>query len=73
MENHTNTDHNKVLEILKNHKNKSNSELKFAMDFIYNDFEQTKNLILKLVKHLDGTEKSYNKLLEEFNNRINGK
>lgn len=71
MENHTKLDHDKVIEILKNYKNKSNSDLKLAMDFLYNDFEQTKNLILKLVNHLDSSEKSYNKILEEFNKRIN--
>jgi hypothetical protein len=73
MENHTKMEHNEILDILKNYKNKSNKDLKTAMDFLYNDFEQTKNLILKLVNHLDSSEKSYNKLLEEFNKRLNGK
>jgi len=72
MENHTKIDHNKVLDILKEYKNKSNKDLKLAMDYIHNDFEETKKLILKLVNHLDSSEKSYNKLLEEFNKRLNG-
>lgn len=72
MENLINMDHEKVLEIIKNYKNKSNNDLKTAMDFLYNDFEETKKLILKLVNHLDSSEKTYNKLLEEFNKRLNG-
>lgn len=65
-------DHEKVLDIIKNYKNKSNTDLKSAMDYIYNDFEETKKLLLKLVKHLDASENTYNKLLEEFNKRLNG-
>lgn len=72
MVNHTNMDHEKVLDIIKNYKNKSNTDLKSAMDYIYNDFEETKKLLLKLVKHLDTSENTYNKLLEEFNKRLNG-
>jgi|APGre2960657373_1045057.scaffolds.fasta_scaffold23186_2 hypothetical protein len=73
MENHTKMEHKEIVEILKNYKNKSNKDLKTAMDFLHNDFEETKKLILKLVNHLDSSEKSYNKLLEEFNKRLNGK
>lgn len=65
-------DHEKVLDIIKNYKNKSNTDLKSAMDYIYNDFEETKKLLIKLVKHLDTSENTYNKLLEEFNKRLNG-
>jgi len=70
--NHTDMDHEKVLDIIKNYKNKSNTDLKSAMDYIYNDFEETKKLLIKLVKHLDTSENTYNKLLEEFNKRLNG-
>lgn len=64
--------HEEIIDILKNYKNKSNNDLKKAMDFLHNDFEETKKLLLKLVNHLDSSEKSYNKLLDEFNKRING-
>lgn len=64
--------HKEVIDILKNYKNKSNKDLKTAMDYIHNDFEETKKLIFKLVNHLDDSEKSYNKLLDEFNKRLNG-
>lgn len=60
----------KILEILKDYKNKPNKELISALDFLYDDFNKTKDLIIKLTVHLDSTELSYNKLLEEINNRI---
>jgi hypothetical protein len=60
----------KILEILKDYKNKSNKDLISALDFLYEDFNKTKDLIVKLTLHLDTTEFSYNKLLEEINNRI---
>lgn len=60
----------KILEILKDYKNKSNKDLISALDFLYDDFNKTKDLIIKLTLHLDSTELSYNKLLEEINNRI---
>jgi hypothetical protein len=59
----------KVLEILNDYKNKSNKELLDTVTFLYDDFYKTKDLILKLTKHLDSTENSYNKVLEELNNR----
>jgi hypothetical protein len=61
-----------VLDILKDYKNKSNKNLTEVMDFLQDDFTKTKDLILKLTYHLDETEKSYNKVYEEFKKRING-
>jgi len=63
-------DSNKVLEILKDYKNTSNKELLEVMDFLKSDFDKTKETILKLTYHLDSTEITYNKLLEEINNRV---
>jgi DNA anti-recombination protein RmuC len=60
-----------ILEILKDYKNKSNKDLISALDFLNNDFVKTKDLIVKLTYHLDSTETSYNKLLEEINKRVN--
>lgn len=61
----------KIEEILKNYKNKSNKDLISLLDFLYNDFNDTKDLIIKLTYHLDTTENSYNKILEEINKRTN--
>ena len=55
-----------IIEVLKNYKNKSNKDIIFAMDFLNEDFDKTKDLLIKLSKHLDTTEESYYKLLEEF-------
>jgi len=60
----------KVLEILKDYKNASNKEIMDVMNFLIEDFEKTKGLIIKLTHHLDSTENSYNKLLDEYKKRI---
>lgn len=64
----------KVIQIIKEHSNSSNKDLKFAMDFIKEDFELTKNSLIKLTHHLDKLENSYNLLLQEYQkrNNING-
>lgn len=61
----------KVLNILQNYKNKSNKDLIFVLDFLKNDYEKTKDLIIKLTHHLDTTEQSYNKVFDEVNKRSN--
>jgi len=71
MENHTKIKIEQVLEILSNYKNTPNKDLILVLDFLYEDFEKTKDLILKLTHHLDTTETSYNKILEEINKRTN--
>lgn len=65
----------KVSEIIKNSKNSSNKDLIYAMDFIKEDFELTKNSLINLTHHLDKLEGSYNILLKEYQSRnnINGK
>ena len=60
----------KIIEILSNYKNSSNKDLIEVMDFLQNDFEKTKDLIVKLTKHLDITEESYNKVFEEYKKRM---
>lgn len=59
----------KIREVLTNYQNKSNKDLTSGMDFLAEDFEKTKDLIIKLTHHLDATEKAYNKLFDEFQNR----
>ena len=62
---------NNVLKILGDYKNCSNKELSDVMDFLQEDFDKTKDLIVKLTKHLDTTENSYNKVFQEFKKRVN--
>ena len=71
MESHTKKDSDKILEILMDYKNSSNKDLEFALDFIAKDFYKTRDLIVKLTKHLDSSENSYNKLNEEYKKRMN--
>ena len=59
-----------ALEILKDYKNKSNKELTDVLDFLQEDFDKTKNLLVKLTYHLETTENSYNKILEEYKKRL---
>ena len=56
-------DENKITKILLDYKNSSNKDLIEAMDFVQNDFEETKTNIIKLTRHLDSTEIIYNKIL----------
>jgi hypothetical protein len=58
-----------VLEIIKDYKEKSNKDLKIAMDFIQEDFTLTKESILKLTHHLDKLENTYNLLYKEYTER----
>jgi energy-converting hydrogenase A subunit M len=62
-------DNEKVIEILKDYKNKSNNDLIQVLSFLNEDFENTKDLLIKLSKHLDSTEDSYNKILDELSKR----
>jgi hypothetical protein len=60
----------KVLDILKNYKNSTNKELVETMDFLKEDFEKTKDLLIKLTYHLDSTEGAYNKVFDEYKDRM---
>jgi hypothetical protein len=67
MENKENAE--KVVKIVRDYKNESNKNLKFAMDFIKSDFDNTKETIIQLTKHLDKLENTYNVLLSEYKKR----
>ena len=59
----------KTLRIVKDFKSHSNKDLQFAMDFIQEDFNFTKEQILKLTEHLDKLELTYNIVLKEYKTR----
>jgi hypothetical protein len=59
----------KVLSIVNEYKSKSNKDLIFAMDFIQEDFEKTKESLINLTHHLDKLENSYNLILKEYESR----
>ena len=60
-----------VKDIISNFKNKPNKSLVMVMDYLKDDFEKTKELLIKLTHHLDSTEKEYNKIYDEYKKRMN--
>jgi hypothetical protein len=60
-------------EIVSDMKNRSNFDLTKVMDFLSEDFEETKNLIIELTVHLDNIETLYDKVLKEHTARTNGR
>jgi hypothetical protein len=67
-----NVDITKVMDIVKDYKNKSNHDLVFAMESIQTDFNVTKENIIKLTHHLDKLELTYDLILKEYKRRKNG-
>ena len=63
----------KVLRIVKDYKSQSNKDLVFAMDFIQDDFTNTKETLVKLTHHLDKLENTYNLILKEYEKRNKSK
>ena len=59
----------KINNIVNNLNDSSNNEIIYALDFLNVDFEQTKDAIVRMTKHLDTVELVYNKLLKELENR----
>lgn len=58
-----------ILRVIKEYKERPNKDLKLAMDFIQEDFNMTKENILKLSTHLDKLENTYNLLHKEYTDR----
>jgi hypothetical protein len=58
-----------ILQIIKEHKDRPNKDLTLAMDFITEDFNVTKENIIKLTQHLDKLENTYNILHKEYTDR----
>ena len=59
----------KINNIVNNLSDSSNSEIIYALDYLNVDFEQTKDAIVRMTKHLDTVEVVYDKLLKELENR----
>ncbi len=62
---------NNIKEIISDYKNKSNKDLIVALDFLSKDFDETKEMVIKLTKRLDKAESLYNKILKEYESRNN--
>jgi hypothetical protein len=59
----------KINNIVNNLNDSSNIEIIYALDYLNVDFEQTKDAIVRMTKHLDTVEVVYDKLLKELENR----
>ena len=64
-------DSSKIVNIIKDYKSSSNSELTFVMDFIQEDFTKTKESLFKLTEHLYKLESTYNLIITEYQKRKN--
>jgi hypothetical protein len=53
----------RVNNIVKEISDSTNNELLFALNFLNEDYEKTKDMIINLTKHLDSIEIVYNKVL----------
>jgi len=62
----------KIAEIVKDYKNKSNKDLVKTLDFLNNEFTQTKDKLIMLSNYLDKIETTYNAILKEHNSRNGG-
>ena len=60
----------KILNIIKDYKNSSNKDLMLAMDHLKEDFEFTKNMVLKGSEQIDKIELTYNTILKEYQKRL---
>jgi hypothetical protein len=61
-----------VNEIISDIKNRSNNDLTNVMDFLTEDFDETKQMVIDLTIHLDNIENLYNVILKEYKSRNNG-
>ena len=62
-----------ILQIIKEHTDRSNKDLQIAMDFIQEDFNFTKENVIRLTHHLDKLENTYNLLHKEYTERTGKK
>ena len=59
----------KLKNIILDYKSLPNKDLEYGLKYLSEDFDNTKELIVKLTRHLDGIEINYNKILKEYNRR----
>jgi predicted transcriptional regulator len=59
----------KIVNIIDDVSNKSNKDLFLTLEQLSNEFENTKQLIIDLTRHLESIEDSYNKVNKEIEKR----
>ena len=63
-------DKDKIIEIVKNVKDKPNKDLFESRDILYAEFEKTKDLIIELTRHIDVVQEYYETINAEIGNRL---
>ena len=63
-------DKDKIIDIVKNVKDKPNKDLIECRDALFTEFEKTKELIINLTRHLDFVENDYKIINKEIGNRL---
>lgn len=63
-------DKDKIIEIVKNVKDKSNKDLIESRTILADEYEKTKTLIVDLTRHLEIVENYYNVVNNEVGNRM---
>jgi len=59
----------KLKKVILDYKSLPNKDLEYGLDKISEDFESTKELVIKLSLHMDSLEENYNKILKEYKSR----
>jgi hypothetical protein len=59
-----------IIEISNNPQDASNNKLIDARDILIKEFNNTKDVIINLTRHLDGVESLYNKINNEIEKRV---
>lgn len=67
---YSNMEKEKIVEISNNAQDASNKDLIDARDILIEEFNNTKDIIVNLTRHLDGVESLYNKVNNELEKRI---
>lgn len=58
--------------VIEGPKNASNTDLFNALNFLKERFEKDKSRVVEITHQMDAIEKDYNKLYNEYNNRLKG-
>ncbi len=62
-------DKEKIIDIVKNVQDKSNKDLYSAEEFLYQEYEKTKSIVIDLTRHMDTIEDLHLKITKEIENR----
>lgn len=66
-------DKNEIIEISNDVENRSNKDLVNSRDFLIEEFQKTKDIIIDLTRHLESIEDLYNKINKELEKRTKWK